>query len=155
MLLLREVPCWRWQASDGSPRASQATVVNVLIVMLGGLWHGAHVNFVTWGALNGVVLVLWIVSAPSLRPRGPNCWAGSSPFTRSWRALVSGRFPHCMERIHRSTPPGRCETAQVLWQQLGKAAPNPMNQVWSPRTRRAFHFLSWATRCTSCLSASR
>ena len=31
-------------------QAKLATVVNVLIVMLlGGLWHGAHVNFVTWG----------------------------------------------------------------------------------------------------------
>ena len=29
-------------------------------------------------------------------------------------------------------PEDAWETAQVLWQQLGKAAPNPMNQVWSP-----------------------
>ncbi len=33
---------------------------NLMITMLlGGLWHGASWNFVLWGALHGVALVLW------------------------------------------------------------------------------------------------
>ena len=83
--------------------AKLATAVNVMIVMLlGGLWHGAHVNFVTWGALNGAVLVLWIVWPFAFRPRGPNCWAGSSPSTRwCWRAFGFGPVPS----LHGTSPP--------------------------------------------------
>jgi hypothetical protein len=42
-------------------RAKLATSSNVLLVMLlGGLWHGSHLNFVTWGAINGLAIVAWI-----------------------------------------------------------------------------------------------
>lgn len=44
----------------GGGRISPArTLVNLLLVMLvGGLWHGASWNFVLWGGLHGVLLVL-------------------------------------------------------------------------------------------------
>ncbi len=33
--------------------------LNLMITMiLGGLWHGAHVNFIVWGAMHGIVLAL-------------------------------------------------------------------------------------------------
>jgi alginate O-acetyltransferase complex protein AlgI len=41
----------------GSHRGSGRTYVNLAIVMLlGGLWHGAAWNFVVWGALHGLLL---------------------------------------------------------------------------------------------------
>jgi alginate O-acetyltransferase complex protein AlgI len=41
----------------GNRRGSTRTYVNLLIVMLlGGLWHGAAWTFVIWGALHGVLL---------------------------------------------------------------------------------------------------
>jgi alginate O-acetyltransferase complex protein AlgI len=43
----------------GSRKGPTRTYVNLLIVMLlGGLWHGAAWNFVVWGALHGVLLAL-------------------------------------------------------------------------------------------------
>lgn len=117
-------------------QAKLATVVNVLIVMLlGGLWHGAHVNFVTWGALNGVVLVLWIVWP--LRAQAP--WAKLLGWLITFHTVVlariwfrAGSLIAWNESTEAPHPEDAWETAQVLWQQLGKAAPNPMNQVWSP-----------------------
>jgi len=42
----------------GSLKGSRRTVVNLAVVMLlGGLWHGASWNFVIWGAIHGAVLI--------------------------------------------------------------------------------------------------
>ena len=30
-------------------------------MVLGGLWHGASENFVIWGAMNGIALILYKV----------------------------------------------------------------------------------------------
>ena len=47
----------------GNRRGAGRTYVNLMLTMLlGGLWHGAHWNFVIWGALNGFYLAasrLW------------------------------------------------------------------------------------------------
>jgi D-alanyl-lipoteichoic acid acyltransferase DltB (MBOAT superfamily) len=49
------------------------TYVNLgLTMLLGGLWHGAHWNFVIWGALNGLYLAaarLWAGRAAGLAAR--------------------------------------------------------------------------------------
>ncbi len=43
----------------GNRRGSTLTVVNLMITMLlGGLWHGASWNFVVWGGLHGLYLVV-------------------------------------------------------------------------------------------------
>ncbi len=43
----------------GNRRGKVRTYVNLFIVMLlGGLWHGAAWNFVVWGALHGVLLAV-------------------------------------------------------------------------------------------------
>ncbi|NUQ63267.1 MAG: MBOAT family protein [Pirellulales bacterium] len=43
----------------GSRKGPVRTCVNLALVMLlGGLWHGASWNFVIWGAIHGLVLIL-------------------------------------------------------------------------------------------------
>ncbi len=54
----------------GGNRHGIARMLVALLVtmLLGGLWHGAGVNFVVWGALHGVLLVLYRL-LPSRVPR--------------------------------------------------------------------------------------
>ena len=62
--------------------------LNLIITMvIGGLWHGASENFVIWGAMNGVALILY------------NHWRKISPYensttllTRFWRILITFNF---------------------------------------------------------------
>lgn len=62
--------------------------LNLIITMvIGGLWHGASENFVIWGAMNGVALIIY------------NHWRKISPyensttlFTRFWRILITFNF---------------------------------------------------------------
>ncbi len=43
----------------GNRRGSALTIVNLMVTMLlGGLWHGASWNFVVWGGLHGLYLVM-------------------------------------------------------------------------------------------------
>jgi alginate O-acetyltransferase complex protein AlgI len=43
----------------GNRKGSQRTYVNLMVVMLlGGLWHGASWNFVIWGGIHGAMLAL-------------------------------------------------------------------------------------------------
>lgn len=48
----------------GNRRGTFRTYVNLMLTMLlGGLWHGASWNFVIWGGLHGIMLVvhkLWV-----------------------------------------------------------------------------------------------
>lgn len=62
--------------------------LNLLITMvLGGLWHGASENFVIWGAMNGLALVIY------------NHWKKISPYEKSnwlivhfWKVLLTFNF---------------------------------------------------------------
>ncbi|MDR0802285.1 MBOAT family O-acyltransferase [Fluviicola sp.] len=62
--------------------------LNLLITMiLGGLWHGASQNFVIWGAMNGLALVIY------------NHWKKISPYEKSsrwivhfWKILITFNF---------------------------------------------------------------
>jgi alginate O-acetyltransferase complex protein AlgI len=53
----------------GREKTSPATNFNLLSTMLiGGLWHGASLNFLLWGALHGIGLAFhkcWLLIAPS------------------------------------------------------------------------------------------
>ena len=43
----------------GNRRGKTRTIINVLIVFtLSGLWHGASWNFVTWGVINALLMIL-------------------------------------------------------------------------------------------------
>jgi alginate O-acetyltransferase complex protein AlgI len=58
----------------GSRRGPTRTYANLLIVMLlGGLWHGAAWTFVAWGAWHGTLLVVerWLRSRRPDRPLAP------------------------------------------------------------------------------------
>jgi D-alanyl-lipoteichoic acid acyltransferase DltB (MBOAT superfamily) len=57
----------------GSRKGTVRTYVNLLVTMLlGGLWHGANIRFVIWGAIHGVSLAIhkiWLEIFPStVRP---------------------------------------------------------------------------------------
>ena len=62
--------------------------LNLLITMvLGGLWHGASENFVIWGAMNGIALILY------------NHWKKISPYEQSnnwgvhiWKIFITFNF---------------------------------------------------------------
>jgi D-alanyl-lipoteichoic acid acyltransferase DltB (MBOAT superfamily) len=62
--------------------------LNLLITMIvGGLWHNPHQNFVIWGALNGIGLVLY------------NHWRKVSPYEKSnwlivhfWKIFITFNF---------------------------------------------------------------
>ncbi|HNX90085.1 MAG TPA: MBOAT family O-acyltransferase [Paludibacteraceae bacterium] len=44
----------------GSRRGTRRTMINVMIVfLLSGLWHGASWNFVIWGGVNGLFLIIF------------------------------------------------------------------------------------------------
>ncbi|MGK0481983.1 MAG: alginate O-acetyltransferase complex protein AlgI [Planctomycetota bacterium] len=59
----------------GNRRGRVRTYVNLMIVMLlGGLWHGASWSFVIWGGLHGGALA--VVRVMSSRMRGPLPWFG-------------------------------------------------------------------------------
>lgn len=44
----------------GNRRGSRHTMINLMVVfLLSGLWHGASWNFVIWGAMNGLFLIIF------------------------------------------------------------------------------------------------
>lgn len=56
----------------GNRKGKFRQYLNLLITMLlGGLWHGASLNFVVWGGMHGVVLILdkiWNRMCPKISP---------------------------------------------------------------------------------------
>ena len=100
--------------------------LNLLITQVtGGLWHGASGNFVLWGAMNGVALILY------------NHWRSISPYenstkwyVRTWKIFLTFNFI----------------TFTRIWFRLEEdGAPGKMlNQIWS-------HFdFSWETFALVC-----
>lgn len=58
----------------GNRKGRIRTYINLMLTMLlGGLWHGAAVRFVLWGALHGVALAVhkaWMSIIPWAKPEG-------------------------------------------------------------------------------------
>lgn len=55
-------------------RQKLSTNINLFVTMLlGGLWHGAHVKFILWGALHGIALAMhkWWTNIQLLRSENP------------------------------------------------------------------------------------
>jgi D-alanyl-lipoteichoic acid acyltransferase DltB (MBOAT superfamily) len=71
----------------GNRKGKVRTYINLLITMLlGGLWHGAHVRFIIWGALHGIALALhkmWMEAFPEPKtatPARPAFWSSLLTF---------------------------------------------------------------------------
>jgi D-alanyl-lipoteichoic acid acyltransferase DltB (MBOAT superfamily) len=59
----------------GNRHGLARTLVALLVTMLlGGLWHGAGVNFVVWGALHGVLLVVYRLARSRVQRDAPLRW---------------------------------------------------------------------------------
>ena len=111
-----------WGLMSATAHTRMATAANAMLVMLiGGLWHGAHLNFVTWGAINGAALVAWICVPPPLKGSGVVRWVGCSRFMW-WSsaafgfALEAWCFGHQTTRQH--CLEGAWDTALQLWTNL-------------------------------------
>jgi D-alanyl-lipoteichoic acid acyltransferase DltB (MBOAT superfamily) len=61
-------------AAGGNRKGRIRTYFNLLVTMLlGGLWHGAAVRFILWGALHGIALALhklWLSVVPGSKATG-------------------------------------------------------------------------------------
>ena len=65
-----------------------ATYINILATMIiGGLWHGASWNFLLWGALNGIGLLVYKIIGRHLP------WAKSENFlAKAWGVILTFNF---------------------------------------------------------------
>ena len=79
MTLSRFLRDYLYVPLGGNRKGPVRRYVNLMVTMLlGGLWHGAGLNFVIWGALHGIYLVInhgWSMFASAVRfPRGSRIW---------------------------------------------------------------------------------
>lgn len=85
----------------GSRRGSLKTYRNIgLVMLLGGLWHGAAWNFVLWGLWHGLLLMgerlrpglKWGASptAPAIRPAAPTRVAAMAAVVRTFLLVMLG-----------------------------------------------------------------
>lgn len=80
MTLSRFLRDYLYVPLGGNRKGPVRRYVNLLLTMLlGGLWHGAGLNFIIWGALHGLYLIVnhaWIKLASVLRfPRDSRTWS--------------------------------------------------------------------------------
>jgi alginate O-acetyltransferase complex protein AlgI len=97
----------------GSRLGSFRTYINLLITMLlGGLWHGASLRFLVWGAIHGVSLAvhkLWSIIFPQSERNMP-----------VWRRFLGALFTFhlvCLSWVY-----FRAETFSQAWEMLGQVA---------------------------------
>ena len=73
----------------GNRRGKARTYLNLLVTMLlGGLWHGAAIRFLLWGALHGTALALhkmWLATVPGAKIAGRDM----HPLTRAAGILLT------------------------------------------------------------------
>jgi len=105
----------RWKQSI---REGMVTNINMLLTMLiGGLWHGASWNFLVWGGLNGLGLLVY---------KG---WKRISPYERSnhplviaWKVGLTFVFISFTRLFFRSgdirNPNDQWERVEVLWNRI-------------------------------------
>ena len=87
MTLSRWLRDYLYVPLGGNRRGAVRTYVNLLIVMiLGGLWHGAAYTFIAWGALHGGALAVERLLGLH-QPRG---WASSPVVRVAWFVVVQG-----------------------------------------------------------------
>ena len=127
-----------WGLMSTTAHNRMATAANVLLVMLlGGLWHGAHVNFVTWGAINGAALVAWIVLSPSTHTP----WRRALGWLLTFHVVVisriwfrAGSLVFWSQGDGTMQPEGAWETALAMWANLTTPATATMAHTVDPTT---------------------
>lgn len=76
----------------GNRKGKARTYLNLLITMLlGGLWHGANIRFVLWGAMHGVALAIHKFFL-SIFPRLGRTGAEMSPVWRVVSVIITFHF---------------------------------------------------------------
>ena len=98
-----------------------AVSTNVMLVMLmGGLWHGSHENFILWGGINGLAIVAWIWAGPS-----QSKWARAAGWLFTFHVVVlsriwfrAGSITSWEEYATGPHPNDAWATALALWDQL-------------------------------------
>lgn len=77
----------------GSGKSILFTSRNLFLTMLlGGLWHGAAMSFVFWGAFHGIALVIqrmWRFYVPKLQSKSETPTGFSVPKVLSWLTTIS------------------------------------------------------------------
>jgi D-alanyl-lipoteichoic acid acyltransferase DltB (MBOAT superfamily) len=72
MTLSRWLRDYLYVSLGGNRRGQTRTVVNLFLTMaLGGLWHGANLTFVAWGAYHGLLLAAERLSGAREAPTAP------------------------------------------------------------------------------------
>ena len=75
MTLSRWLHDYLYIGLGGNRRGERRTYLNLFLVMLiGGLWHGANTTFIVWGALHGIALVARAVLHRPLAAPPRTCW---------------------------------------------------------------------------------
>ena len=90
----------------GNRRGTARTYLNLMIVMtLGGLWHGASLSYALWGLLHGLLLVIERPFLVLLRNPGPAMQAGRTAVvffcvTMLWIFFKLPDFSHAAAYLH-------------------------------------------------------
>ena len=101
------------------------TAINVMIVMLlGGLWHGAHINFITWGALNGLVLAAWVL----LGIKGQSRWSRVVGWVVTFHTVVISRIWFRSGSLIGWDDATKSPHPEKAWQ----TAKSMFSQLWNP-----------------------
>ncbi len=129
----------------GGNRGSKASILrNLMVVMvLGGLWHGADWRFALWGGIHGVLLVLWRIWWWWVgRPQAPSLWRIAGGFAVTFVAVVLTRiFFRANDVSHALTvfqqlllfTGGLANVSTLVWVTLGVAAVSHYvpNDAWT------------------------
>lgn len=98
----------------GNRQGKLRTYINLMLTMLlGGLWHGAAMRFVLWGAIHGAALSvhkLWCIIVPSSSKN-----AGAIPLWRRFIGRVITFHLVCFAWIF-----FRAESMQTAWEVVGQ-----------------------------------
>jgi alginate O-acetyltransferase complex protein AlgI len=109
MTLSRFLRDYLYKPLGGSRRGPPRTVVNLMVVMLlGGLWHGANWTFVVWGGLHGLFLVtqrLWSRLFPGMLPRWASWLITSAAVSVAWVFFRAPDFVVAQEIVKRMFVP--------------------------------------------------
>ena len=85
MTLSRWLRDYLYVSLGGNRKGTTRTYVNLLLVMLlGGLWHGAAYTFIIWGGIHGLALAVERL----LQLHQDKGWAGRRPVRVAWFVIV-------------------------------------------------------------------